>query len=324
MGFALPQSVVVIGGGTMGSGIAMAFAARGPAVDLVEPSASVREALPARLHEGLARMRVPDIDAAAARIRLYADLEDVPWAECGFVVESAVEDAAVKRALFARLDHLVPPGVPVGTNSSTLPVAELAGDATTVDRMLGFHFLMPAQFVPVVEVIDGPRTDEAVIARAMAVARAIGKRPVRVRRVLEGFLVNRMQAVLMREALALVDAGVASAADVDTAVRFGFGFRYAACGPIVQKEHSGWEISTALYRRVFPTLSADAVPPPSLEAMLAAGRHGMKTGYGFLEWDADRVVRERDRYERALRAALDILEAEGGDDPPLPWRSDST
>ena len=122
---------------------------------------------------------------------------------------------------------------------------------------------------------------------------------------------------------ALIDAGVASAADVDTAVRFGFGFRYAACGPIVQKEHSGWEISTALYRRVFPTLAADAAPPPSLEAMLAEGRHGMKTGCGFLAWDADRVARERDRYERALRAALDILEAEGDDDPPLPWRSDS-
>ncbi len=323
MGVVLPARVVVIGGGTMGSGIAMAFAARGPAVDLVEPSAAVREALPARLHEGLVRMRVPDARAAAARIRLHADLEDVPWDACGFVVESAVEDAAVKRVLFARLDRLVPPGVPVGTNSSTLPVAEIAGDAATVDRMLGFHFLMPAQFVPVVEVIDGPRTDEAVIARAMAVARAIGKRPVRVRRVLEGFLVNRMQAALMREALALIDAGVASAADVDTAVRFGFGFRYAACGPIVQKEHSGWEISTALYRRVFPTLAADAVPPASLEAMLAAGRHGMKTGRGFLEWDADRMARERDRYERALRAALDILEAEGGDDPPLPWKSDS-
>ncbi len=323
MGVDLPPRVVVIGGGTMGSGIAMAFAARGPAVDLVEPSASVREALPARLHEGLGRMRVPDADAAAARIRLHADLEGVPWDECGFVVESAVEDATVKRALFARLDRLVPPGVPVGTNSSTLPVAEFAGDAATVDRMLGFHFLMPAQFVPVVEVIDGPRTDEAVIARAMAVARAIGKRPVRVRRVLEGFLVNRMQAALMREALALIDAGVASAADVDTAVRFGFGFRYAACGPIVQKEHSGWEISTALYRRVFPTLATDAAPPPSLEAMLAEGRHGMKTGCGFLAWDADRVARERDRYERALRAALDILEAEGDDDPPLPWRSDS-
>ena len=323
MGVVLPPRVVVIGGGTMGSGIAMAFAARGPAIDLVEPSASVREALPARLREGLARMRVLDADAAAVRIRLHADLDSVPWDECGFVVESAVEDAAVKRVLFARLDRLVPPGVPVGTNSSTLPVAEIAGDAATVDRMLGFHFLMPAQFVPVVEVIDGPRTDEAVIARAMAVARAIGKRPVRVRRVLEGFLVNRMQAALMREALALIDAGVASAADVDTAVRFGFGFRYAACGPIVQKEHSGWEISTALYRRVFPTLAADAVPPASLEAMLAAGRHGMKTGRGFLEWDADRMARERDRYERALRAALDILEAEGGDDPPLPWKSDS-
>jgi 3-hydroxybutyryl-CoA dehydrogenase len=128
-----------------------------------------------------------------------------------------------------------------------------------------------------------------------------------------GWLVNRIQTALMREALSLIDQGIASPEDVDAAVRYGFGFRYAACGPITQKEHSGWDINYKLQQAVFPSLCNDTAPNATLDKMIA-GRHlGMKTGQGFIRWDDAAIAHEKARYEKALRATLDILEAEGKD-----------
>lgn len=298
---------VVVGGGTMGSGIALVFAAGGWTVDLVEPSAAVRASLPAYLGESMARMQG---GGDPRRVTVVAGLERVDWTRVDMVCESATEALPVKQAIFAELDRLVPPHVPVTSNSSTLVIEDVAPGLKTTRRMLNLHFLMPAQFVPIVEVIPSPTTDPRLVDDVIATMRALGKRPVRVNGNLTGFLVNRIQAALMREALSLVDRGVASAEDVDAAVRYGFGFRYAACGPIVQKEHSGWEICTQLYRKVFPTLCNDPGPTPGLEAMLAAGHYGMKTGRGFMPWDQATTERERARYEKALRAALDVLAME--------------
>jgi 3-hydroxybutyryl-CoA dehydrogenase len=115
----------------------------------------------------------------------------------------------------------------------------------------------------------------------------------------------------MREALALIDQGIASPEDVDAAVRYGFGFRYAACGPIMQKEHSGWDIHYQLQQAVFPSLCNDVAPSATLQNMVAAGRLGMKSGEGFMRWDTEAIAREKARFEKALRATLDVLEAEG-------------
>ncbi len=122
-----------------------------------------------------------------------------------------------------------------------------------------------------------------------------------------GFLANRMQAALMREACSLIDRGFATPEDVDAAVRFSFGFRYAAAGPILQKEHGGWDISYSLYEKVFPDLCNDAVPCPTLQRMMAERRYGMKTGAGFFRWDENATAKEKARFEIALKAASEIL-----------------
>lgn len=296
--------VVVIGGGTMGSGIALVFAAGGRDVSIVEPSDNRRAALPAHLADSLKRM---DARADASRIQVVAAMTDIAWSDVDLVCESATEDIAVKQKIFAELERLAPAHVPLTSNSSSLLISDIGRGLKSQARMLGMHFLMPAQFVPLVEVIGSEHTDPALIERICDMLRKLGKRPVRINKDLVGFLVNRIQAALMREALSLIDKGVASAEDVDAAVRYGFGFRYAACGPIVQKEHSGWDISGTLYRSVFPTLCNDDKPSATLEKMLAAGHYGMKTGQGFMRWDAAKIAREKARYEKALRAALDIL-----------------
>ncbi len=300
----IPRAVVV-GGGTMGSGIALVFAAGGWVVDVVEPSLPRRDALTAYFNDSLQRMGA---GADASRIRTAGALADIAWSGVDLVCESASEDLGVKQRIFAELERLAPPPVPLTSNSSSLLISDIGRGLATQSRMLGLHFLMPAQFVPLVEVIGSERTDPEMIDRLIDTMRALGKRPVRINKDLIGFLVNRVQAALMREAISLIEKGVASAEDVDTAVRYGFGFRYAACGPITQKEHSGWDISCKLYRAVFPTLCNDAGPSPLLERMIASGQYGMKTGQGFMHWDDAKIERERARYEKALRAALDILE----------------
>lgn len=301
----LAGHAVVIGGGTMGSGVAMLFAGGGWRVQLVEPDAALRDALPARLSEGLIRTGADG--ALAANIRVINAPASVDWSGVDLVSESATEDLALKQRVFAELERLAPPAVILTSNSSTYPISEIATGLKTQQRMLGMHFLMPAQFVPIVEVISSAQTDPVLAERVVAILRALGKRPVRLHQDLPGFLVNRIQAALMREALDLIDRGVATAEDVDAAVQYGFGFRYAVCGPILQKEHSGWEISTNLYRRVFPTLSNAAGPTPSLEAMLAQKRYGMKTGGGFMVWDKAAIARERERYENGLRQVLELM-----------------
>jgi 3-hydroxybutyryl-CoA dehydrogenase len=161
-----------------------------------------------------------------------------------------------------------------------------------------------------------------VVQAVLDILASIGKIPVRLTREVPGFLVNRMQAALMREALSLVDQGIASARDVDLAVRYGFGFRYAACGPILQKEHSGWDISHKLYQAVFPTLCNDARPARALERLIEAGEFGMKAAAGFVRWNEADMARERERYNQAMRRATALVR-EDENAPPLDWRQDA-
>jgi 3-hydroxybutyryl-CoA dehydrogenase len=135
--------------------------------------------------------------------------------------------------------------------------------------------------------------------------------PVNVRKDIPGFLANRLQHALMREAFALIEQGLASPEDVDNAVRYGFGFRYLAAGPILQKDLSGLDVHAAAATTMYHTLANDKAPPACLRDRVAAGKLGVKTGEGFYEWDAERAAREQARYERALAAALEILKRDG-------------
>jgi len=126
-----------------------------------------------------------------------------------------------------------------------------------------------------------------------------------------GFLGNRIQGALMREALWLIEQGVASAEDVDATVRLSFGFRYAAAGPITQKEHSGWDTTNAVAKIIWPDLCNADGPPPVLQNNVAAGRIGFKTKHGFFDWDDASIAKERARYERALQKCLEIFREEG-------------
>jgi 3-hydroxybutyryl-CoA dehydrogenase len=176
--------------------------------------------------------------------------------------------------------------------------------------MLGLHFFMPAHLVPLVEVVLGPQSDVSEAEQLCGFMRGCGSVPVLVRKDKPGFLANRMQHALAREAFALIDEGVASPEDVDAAVRFGFGFRFLAAGPVMQRDHAGLEVHTAAAASMYPSLAVNAAPARVLQERVARGDLGMKTGQGFYSWTPVTQKAERERYDRLLRQGLDLLASE--------------
>ena len=301
------KRAVIVGGGTMGADIAAIFAAGGMPVDVVQRPGKTRDSLRARITRS-----VKELGAGAANACLLDSLRDVNWTEAGIVVESVSEDLALKQKIFAELAALAPKGIALTSNSSSFPISQIAHRLSNAERMLGLHFFMPAHMVPLVEVVRSDASDPAVAESVFALMRQLGRRPVMVGKDIPGFLANRMQHALMREAWSLIDRGIATPEDVDIAVRYGFGFRYVAAGPVLQKEMSGLDVNYLASSTVFPDLCNDAKPAAALAAKVKAGQIGMKSGKGFYDWPPEKIASEKSRYQKALQRGLDILKAEDG------------
>jgi 3-hydroxybutyryl-CoA dehydrogenase len=304
------ERVAVIGGGTMGTDIAAIFVAGGWTAHVVEPDATRRTALAARVEKACGQLGGP---SAGERLAAHDDLASVPWQDIALVVECAPEDLDVKRRVFAQLERLARPDATLASNSSSFPISDISQGLATRARMCGLHFFMPAHLVPAVEVIRSEATDPAVCERLSATMRALGRVPVAVKKDIPGFLVNRIQHAMMRECFALIEHGLATAEDVDAAVRYGFGFRFVAAGPILQKDLAGLDIHCAAAETIYPTLCNDSEPSRVLRERVSAGRHGVKTGHGFYKWEAERAATEKARYDRALLAALEVFARERED-----------
>jgi len=307
----MPQSehhALVIGGGTMGVGIIAMFVGGGWTVDVVSRSASTRDGLPAACARALGAMGKP---TDTTGLKTFATLPEASWSNVAIAVETVTEDLALKRQLFAEMEKLATPGAALTSNSSSFPISKIATGLATQHRMMGLHFFMPAHLIPLVEVVRSVHTDVAKAEWVGGIMAALGKRPVQVKKDVIGFLGNRIQGALMREALWLIEQGVASPEDIDATVRLSFGFRYAAAGPIVQKEHSGWDTTCAVAKIIWPDLTNADGPPPVLQRNVDEGRIGFKTRRGFFDWDDESIAKERARYERALRKCLEIFREEG-------------
>lgn len=302
------RHAVLLGMGLMGCDIAAIFLAGGWRVTAVEPAeARWPEAL-ARLARSIAQLEGPA--EAASRISLVADIAAPDYRSAAIVIEAVPERLALKQEVFGRLDTLVPPHVPLVSNASGYRITDIAGHIATRARCANLHFFLPAHLVPGVEVVRDEHTDPAVCDAVAAIMEGLGRKAIRVARDVPGFLANRIQHALMREAFAVIDQGLASAEDVDRAVRCCFGFRYVAAGPMAQKEMAGLETQLAAARTIYPSLCNSPDPSPTLARLVAENRLGRKTGRGFRDWPPEVTERERARYERALLAALRILETE--------------
>jgi 3-hydroxyacyl-CoA dehydrogenase len=303
--------VVVVGTGRMGPGIAAAFAAGGLPVRLVGRGASQvaagRRAFEAALAtlagHGLVDPAVAD--AACAGLETATDLAAVAGAE--IVVEATPELLEHKQAFFADLERLAGDGAILATNTSGLPVTRIAERTRRPERVVGTKFVIPAHLVPLVEVVKGERTADATLDRTAEILRAIGKRPVIVRRDLPGFLQNRIQQAMRREAISLVARGVASAEDVDAAIRWGFGFRLLGAGTFEAMDLVGLEQLLRINEYIVPDLDRSAEVPALLRDLVARGETGARAGKGFLRWEPGQAEATRERMDRILVEALKLV-----------------
>jgi 3-hydroxybutyryl-CoA dehydrogenase len=274
----LPREVAVVGAGTMGAGIARIFADGG---------ASVR--LTARREESLEAAR----ERAGEAVAMTTDLDEA-LTGADLVVETIVEEVEPKRAVLARAEELAAPDAILATNTSSLSVDEVGGELQRPERFAGLHFLNPPELVQVVEIVGGARTAPETLETLRGWMEELGKAPVVVRLDVPGFVVNRLQYALLREAYALVDAGVCSFEDVDRAVTAGLGARWAAIGPFQTMDLAGLDVHAAVAENLWPELATTSRPPRSIEA--ARERGSIRA-----DFDAEELKARRDRVLRLLR-----------------------
>ena len=282
----------MIGAGAMGAGIARVFADAG---------ASVR--LCARRESSLEAAR-PRLGGNADRVRMTTSADEALEA-AELVVETIVEELEPKRELLTRAEELAAPDAILTTNTSSLPLAPLAAALRRPERFAGLHWLNPPELVELVEVVGAEETGSATIDALVDWMEQLGKEPVVVRRDVPGFVVNRLQYALLREAYALVDEGVCSFEDVDRAVVHGLGSRWAAIGPFETMDLAGLDVHAAVAANLWPELASGREPSPTIAEVLETGALGVKNGRGlrgdYAEADAETLKERRNRVLRGLR-----------------------
>lgn len=308
--------VAVIGTGIMAAGIAAGFVAQSIPVVILGRSkdkadACLDKALTLAQKMGIVGTYASQSQDAIKTKQNTAVLENwSDWNGCDWVIETVAENLALKQEIFQYLDERVPAHIPIGSNSSGFPISKIASGLKTANRMMGAHYFMPAEVVPLVEVVMGEKTELVFAEQACSLYKSIGKKPVLVKKDIPGFLANRIQHALMREALSLVQEGIASPEDIDDAVRYSFGFRYAAVGPMTQKEISGWDGMANAAKEIYPSLSNITTLPPKVVQLMSEGKTGMKSGEGFRKWTPEEIQQVSDSYSRRLKAAFDVLNIE--------------
>ena len=291
------QRIGVIGGGLMGHGIAYLLAAAGHSVGVFEPVAEIRGSLPQRLQSILDLLG--DDPALLSRIDAHDRLAPAVQGVT-FVFEAAPEKLPLKQGIFAELESAVAPDVILASNSSAIPSTEIGGNLKHRERVVGTHFWNPPHLVPLVEVIQNEKTSPEVVRKTMELLREAGKTAVHVRRDVPGFVGNRLQHAMKREAIALVAAGVCDAETIDTVVKAGFGARTAVLGPMEQSDLVGLNLTLDIAEVLYQELDRTAGPHPFLREKVAAGKLGMKTGEGLRQWTPATADAVRQRLSRFL------------------------
>jgi 3-hydroxybutyryl-CoA dehydrogenase len=293
--------IAVIGAGLMGHGIAQVFALAGHEVmvyDAVEASLkTVRDRIAANLR---------DIEAdvtAYERVRPTGDLGEAVH-EADYVVEAAPEDLALKQKLFAEIETHVRPNTILASNTSVIPITQIMQGLQHHERALGTHWWNPPFLVPLVEVIGTEWTSPEVIATTMQLHADAGKTPAYVKKDVPGFIGNRLQHALWREAISLVERGICDAETVDTVIKAAFGRRLAVLGPLENADMVGTDLTLAIHKTVLPDIESRPGPSPYLENLVAEGKLGFKTGEGFRKWTPEQQQELRSKVVKHLKAAL--------------------
>jgi 3-hydroxybutyryl-CoA dehydrogenase len=290
-------NVAVLGAGRMGLGIAYVAAAAGHAVSVYDPFAEALARVPEQI--GAIAVLLGHDGSAAQRLQTYAELAPAVRS-ADLVIEAVPEKIALKQAIFSELERHAPAHAILASNTSAIPIAEIAAQVQDRSRVIGAHFWNPPHLVRLVEVVQSDPGSTPQVLRAMEILRGLGWVPVHVKRDIPGFVGNRMQHALKREAIALVASGVCDAETVDTVVKLGFGSRLGVLGPLEQSDLVGLDLTKQIHDVLLKDLDVTPHTQPYLAKLVAEGNLGMKTGRGFRKWTPETAQAVRDRLDRFL------------------------
>ncbi|HEY6254911.1 MAG TPA: 3-hydroxyacyl-CoA dehydrogenase family protein [Xanthobacteraceae bacterium] len=292
--------ISVLGAGLMGHGIAQVFAVAGHEVAIYDPVAASLDQVKTRI---IANLRdLGDNETAVERVRPCADLATAVR-DADYVVEAAPENLEVKRKLFAETETYARPDTILASNTSVIPITAIMQDLHERSRALGTHWWNPPYLVPLVEVIGTQWTSPTAIDLTMRLHAGAGKKPAHVKKDVAGFIGNRLQHALWREAVALVEQGICDAETVDTVIKAAFGRRLAVLGPLENADLVGTDLTLAIHKTVLPAIDSRPGPSPYLEGLVAEGKLGFKSGEGFRKWTPEAQAALRAKVVQHLKKA---------------------
>ena len=288
------KKVGIVGAGTMGAGVAEIFAQFGYTVILYNRSKAGMQRALERIRSNVAPIET-ETDAAGAKIYTTHDLAEL--AQVDLISESIAENLEVKQDIFRKLDEICDAKTLFTTNTSGLSISQIATAVSHPERFAGMHYFNPPQIVPAMEIIKGKETSDATCEVLMDLAKQMQKQPILVQKDVPGFVASRLQFAVVREALHLVEEGIASPADIDAVMKHGLGLRWALLGPLEIADLGGLDIFNTVGSYVAKSMSNATDSPKVLQDLVAAGKLGAKTGSGFYDYPpgkASALIAERD------------------------------
>jgi 3-hydroxybutyryl-CoA dehydrogenase len=295
-----PLKIAVLGGGLMGHGIAQVFAGFGHSVVVSDPDPDTLAKVPKRIEVNLREMdKAPE--PVLANITVVADMP-AAVKSADVVIEAAPERLELKRKLFSEVAANAPPHAILASNTSVIPITQIGEGLPPAARarFLGTHWWNPPYLVPLVEVVSTEYTDPAVFEKMYELLCHVGKRPVKVHRDITGFIGNRLQYALWREAFSLIESGVCDAETIDVVIKNGFGSRFPVLGPMENADLIGLDLARDIYNIVVPELNTAKQPSRLLSDRIDAGKLGMKSGEGLRTWTSEETSEVRLRLSRHL------------------------
>ena len=310
------ERITVVGSGLMGYGIAMIFAAQGHVVKLVDNDESklssaktrVLENLKTMLEHGIKFTDAPEI--ILERIEISTDLE-AACQNSDFVIEAVFEDMALKQQVFADLDRYCTETTILCSNTSVMSITEIASKSIHRHRIVGTHFWNPPHLIPLVEVVKAQDSSDEAVNATYALLERVGKRPIKVLKDVPGFVANRLQHALWREAFHMIDEGICDAHTVDQAIKNGPGLRWSVLGPVENADLVGLDLSKAIHDYLLPHLNASPAPSRTLLEHVAKNKLGFKTHQGFFSWTDLEIQALRERLaHHLLRSQAETFKGE--------------